>query len=263
VVRQDAPYRLTETIALQLVLIACEIFYREVSAVVAGSVNRVDVRFLPKGLHDVGHEKMQRQLADALAEVDETQYDAVLLGYGLCNNGVVGLAARSVPLVVPRAHDCMTLFIGSKERYLEYFQNNPGVYFKTTGWIERGDDLRQFVADSIQSETGMGQSHEELAAKYGEDNAAFLHQQLSDMTRNYRQITFIEMGVEPDDRFERSASEEAQRRGWEFEKLRGDLCLLRDLVDARWEEDRFLVLQPGQRVAPSFDDQIISAQPPG
>ena len=143
---------------MRLILIACEIFYREVSAVVARSVNRVDVRFLPKGLHDIGQVKMQQELAEALDDIDETQYDAAVLGYGLCNNGLVGLSARSIPLVVPRAHDCITLFLGGKERYLEYFHNNPGVYFKTTGWIERGEGLQQFVDDSIQNENGIGQS---------------------------------------------------------------------------------------------------------
>ena len=246
---------------MKLKLIACEIFYREVSAVVARSVNRVDVRFLPKGLHDIGQEKMNVELARALVETDESQYDAVLLGYGLCNNGIVGLAARSVPLVVPRAHDCVTLFLGDKQRYLDYFQNNPGVYFKTTGWIERGDDLQQYTVGSIQDTAGMGQSYDELVEKYGADNAEFLYRQLSDMTRNYRQITFIEMGVEPDESFEHSAHEEAQRRGWKFEKLCGDICLLQDLVDARWDEDRFLVLEPGQRISPSFDNRIILARP--
>ncbi len=247
---------------MRLILIACEIFYREVSAVVARSVNRVDVRFLPKGLHDIGQEKMQRKLAEALDDIDETQYDAVLLGYGLCNNGLVGLSARTIPLVVPRAHDCMTLFLGGKERYLEYFHNNPGVYFKTTGWIERGDELQQFVDDSIQNENGIGQSYEQFVEKYGEDNAKFLYEQLSDTTRNYRQITFIEMGLEPDKSFEQSARELAQQQGWAFEKIGGDMGLFRELVDGPWEGDRFLVLRPGERIAPSFDDRIIRAEPP-
>ena len=80
-------------------------------------------------------------LAEALAAVDESRYEAVLFGYGLCSNGLVGLTARNVPLVLPRAHDCITLFLGGKERYLEYFHAHPGVYFKTTGWIERGEGL--------------------------------------------------------------------------------------------------------------------------
>ena len=247
---------------MRLVLIACEIFYREVSAVVARSVNRVDVKFLPKGLHDIGQVKMQQQLAKTIEEINETQYDAVVLGYGLCNNGVVGLAASSIPLVVPRAHDCMTLFMGSKERYLKYFHENPGVYFKTTGWVERGDGVQQFVDDAIQNEIGLGQTYEEFAEKYGEDNAKYLYEQLSDTARNYRQLTFIEMGIEPDDRFEQSAREFGQQRGWAFEKIDGDMCLFRELVDGPWVEERFLVLRPGQQIAASFDDRIIRAEPP-
>ena len=41
---------------MQLKLIACEIFYREMCAAVARSPNQVDVEFLPKGLHDIGAE---------------------------------------------------------------------------------------------------------------------------------------------------------------------------------------------------------------
>ena len=125
----------------------------------------------------------------------------MLFGYALCSNGLVGLTARNIPVVVPRAHDCITLFLGSKERYMDYFQSHTGVYFKTSGWIERGEDID--IDQSIQQQTGMMQSYEELVAKYGEDNAKFLYEQLGDRTHNYSGMTFIEMGIEPDDRFER------------------------------------------------------------
>ena len=61
----------------------------------------------------------------------------------------VGAGRPQHSLVVPRAHDCITLFLGSKERYLDYFQTHPGVYFKTSGWIERGEGLTQYHQDSI------------------------------------------------------------------------------------------------------------------
>jgi len=245
---------------LRLKLIACEILYREFCWTVARSTNRVDVEFLPKGLHDLGQEAMNGRLREALAAVDEAQYDAVLLGYGLCSNGLVGLAARSIPLVVPRAHDCITLFLGSKERYLDYFFANPGVYFKTSGWIERGQDLEQFGPESLGKRQGMALGYEELVAKYGEDNAKFLFEQLGDMTRNYHQLTFIQMGVEPDDRFQSEAHELAIESGWQFESVRGDMALFQRLVDGPWDEDRFLVVRPGHQISPSFDDRIIRAE---
>jgi len=249
---------------LRLKLIACEILYREICAAVAGSTNRVDVEFLPKGLHDIGQEGMSGRLQEVLGEVDESDYDAVLLGYALCSNGLVGLTARSIPLVIPRGHDCITLFLGSKERYLDYFRNNPGVYFKTTGWIERGEGLNQLSPESIPHKSGMLQTYEEMAAKYGEDNAKYLYEQLRDMTRNYKGMVYIEMGIEPDDRFERHARRQAAERGWKFEKIPGDMALIRHLLDGPWDEDRFLIVPPGHRVANSFDENVIKAEkPPG
>jgi hypothetical protein len=242
---------------LHLKLIACEIFCREFCAAVARSVNQVDVEFLPKGLHDVGQAGMSARLGETLAAVDESKYEAVLLGYGLCSNGVAGLAARGVPLVIPRAHDCITLFLGSKERYLDYFQSHPGVYFKTSGWIERGEGLNQLGQDSIPRQAGMAQTYEELVVKYGEDNARYLHEQLGDMTRNYSGLTFVAMGIEPDDRFERQAREEAAERGWKFERIAGDMGLIQQLLDGPWDGDRFLVVPPGRRVTASFDEKII------
>jgi hypothetical protein len=197
--------------------------------------------------------------------VDTAQYEAVLLGYGLCSNGLLGLRARVVPLVVPRAHDCITLFLGSKERYLDYFMSHPGVYFKTTGWIERGEGLAQLGPEAtaqlgpqaVQNRSGLGQSYEDLVAKYGEDNARFLYEQLGNLLRNYRGLTFIEMGIEPDDRFERRTRQEAAERGWTFEKLAGDMALIQTLVDGPWDAGRFLVVPPGHRIVPSFDDSVI------
>jgi len=245
---------------MRLKLIACEIFYRELCAAIARSINQIDVEFLPKGLHDIGQAGMSSRLKEVLDAVDQSQYEAVLLGYALCSNGLLGLTAKTIPLVVPRAHDCITLFLGNKERYLDYFLKNSGVYFKTSGWIERGEGLAQAGQDSIQRQIGMTHTYEELVARYGEDNARFLHDQLCNATRNYNKIAFIEMGVEPDGRFEQKARNDAASLGWTYEKLQGDMSLIQDLLDARWDDDRFLLVPPGSRIAPSYDEQIIRSQ---
>jgi hypothetical protein len=243
---------------MRLKLIACEIMYRELCTAVARSTNLVDIEFLPKGLHDIGQAGMSGRLAEVLAAVDEVRYEAVLLGYGLCSNGLVGLTARSIPLVVPRAHDCITLFLGSKERYLEYFQGHPGVYFKTSGWIERGVGLHQGDEETTHSQSALAQSYEDLVARYGEDNAKFLFEELCNM-RHYAGLTFIEMGIEPDDRFQRQSEAEAETRGWKYEKIAGDMRLLQDLLDGPWDSDRYLVVPPGKRIASSFDHHVIKA----
>ena len=245
---------------MRLKLIACEILLREFCAAIVRTVNHVDVEFMPKGLHDIGQEGMSKRLKEVVAEVDESQYDAIVMGYALCSNGLVGLTAGKIPLVIPRAHDCITLFLGDKDRYMEYFQAHPGVYYKTSGWIERGQGLKQLESEAIQETSGMTQSLDDMIKKYGEDNGKFLHEQLCNMTRNYCGFTYIEMGIEPDDRYERETRDAAAEQGWEFEKLQGDMGLIHGLLEGDWDEEKYLVVPPGHCVAPSFDDGIIKAE---
>ncbi len=245
----------------RLKLISCEIFHREMCAVVARAARAVDVEFLPKGLHDIGQQGMVQRLQEAIDRVDPDRYDTILLGYALCNNGICGLAARALPIILPRAHDCITLFFGSHRRYLDYFNAHPGTYFLTTGWLERGGDLGDLQQLSIQHQMGMDLTFEELVARYGEDNARYLYDQLCNTLKNYGRYAWIEMGVEPDGSFEDRARGEAADRGWSFEKVQGDMGLIQRLVNGPWDEREFLLLPPGRRVAPSHGDDLIRLEP--
>ncbi len=247
---------------MRLKLISCEILYREMCFLIARSHNQIDVEFLPKGLHDLGAPKMLDRLQRVVDATEAGRYSAIVLGYGLCGTGIVGLKAPSIPLIVPRAHDCITFFLGSKERYLEYFHNNPGVYFRTTGWIERGENLVQLAGHvSIHEQLGGQMNFDDMVAKYGEENARYIWDQLADYTKYYRQLTFIETGIEPDATFEENARQEAARRGWAFERIKGSLSLLERLIEGQWDEADFLVVPPGSRVGARYDDQIIEAKP--
>ena len=245
---------------MRLKLISCEVFQREIQAAVAASPNEVEVEFLSMGLHEIGCALMRQHLQEAIDRVPRDGFEAVLMGYGLCSNGLVGLQARSLPLVVPRAHDCITLLMGSKERYLQYFNDHPGVYFKSSGWIEHSTSDTEMKQFSIAEQHGMYADYNQLVEKYGEDNAKYLFEELCQHARNYRQFTFIEMGVEPDDRFEKHSRDEAAQRGWNYEKIAGDLGLIQRLVDGDWRENEFLVVNPGWQVAARYDENIITAE---
>ncbi len=166
------------------------------------------MEFLPKGLHDQGGKAMRERLQAAVDGTDPQKHDAVALAYGLCNNGLVGLEARSLPLVLLRAHDCITAFLGSRERYAKQFREKPGTYFETTGWLERGADGGPY---GLPTQTGgLGYDLVVLIEKYGEDNARYI---LETMTHHYRRLAFIRMGVEPDGSFEERTRALAAERG--------------------------------------------------
>jgi hypothetical protein len=246
---------------MRLKLISCEVFYREMCFAISQSPHQVDLEFLPKGLHDIETRLMLGRIQERIDSVDESMYHAIIFGYGLCNNGIEGLTARGIPLVVPRAHDCITVFLGSKERYLSYFNTNPGVYFKTSGWIERGTPGKEFDQLSIQQKTGLDLSYAELVKKYGEENARYLFEELSKYKDRYHEFTYIEMGIEPDDRFERQTREDAEKAGWGFQKVSGDMSLITKLVNGDWNDAEFLVVNPGYRILANFKDNVIEAVP--
>jgi hypothetical protein len=245
---------------VKLKLIACEVLFRELSAIAARTAHQVDLAFLPKGLHDIGAAGMVARLQAAVDAADTPGYDALLLGYALCNNGIVGLRARTLPVVIPRGHDCMTLFLGSRQRYQQYFNDNPGTYFLTSGWIERGEATGELRQLSIANQNGMDMSMEQLVEKYGEENARYLWEQLCDTTRNYRQITYIAMGVGPDPQFQEQAEARARERNWTFDAVQGNLSLLERLVSGEWNGPDFLVVPPGHRVVVTYDDRIIAVE---
>lgn len=241
---------------MTLKLISCEIFYREMCAAAARSPHRIDIEFLPKGLHDLPPGEMPSRVQAVIDMVPEGVYDAILLGYGLCNNGLAGVCARNCPLILPRAHDCITLFLGSRQRYLDYFDSHPGTYFLTSGWIERGKTTGELAELSVQKQLGMNQFMQELIEQYGEDNAEYLYETLCNGTKNYSRLAYIPMGIEPDS-MEQTARGKANERNWEFETVPGDMTLIEQLVNGEWPDEDFLVVRPGHSIKASHTEQIV------
>ena len=173
---------------------------------------------------------------------------------------MLGLKAKTLPLVVPKAHDCIALLLGSRQRYAEYFDSHAGVYFRSPGWVERGGNLEQASNPLLLKKVGVSYNLQELIDKYGEENGRYLYDQFTQYQRHYRQITYIETGLEANGQFEQSAREEAQQRGWSFEKIEGSLVLFEQLVSGLWPEMDFLIVPKGCQVAATYDDDIIRAE---
>jgi hypothetical protein len=242
---------------MRLKLISCEVLFREMCHACAHSPHQVDLEFLPKGLHDLGGKPMAVKIQEAVDRTPEGAYQAILLGYGLCGNGLDGLAARHTQLVLPRAHDCIALLMGSGRRYQVYFEDNPGTYYRSTGWLERGKGLQQLTPNTI----GFEESLEALIGKYGEDNGRYLYQEMTRYQSQYRKLTFIETGLESGAKFVDEAAAEALEKGWSFERLPGDLGWLRRMVEGEWAEAEFVVAAPGQSIAASYDTRVVKVRP--
>lgn len=249
----------------RLLMIGCEVLYREAAAAIAQSPCVVDVEFMPKSLHDIGEQGMSSRLQAAIdgslaTRAPEVWPDAIALLYGLCNNGVRGLHAP-VPIVIPRAHDCITLLLGSRARYDEHFQANPGTFYRSPGWIERDGDPDANPA-SVTRRLGITRDYAALAAKYGKDNADYLMKTMGDWLKNYSKLSLIDTGVGPIEEYRRMCGDEAKERNWACEELVGDPVLIRRLVSGDWSDQDFLIVPPGHRIAASNDSEVVRADAP-
>jgi len=196
---------------MKTVILACSVMRTEIEQVLPPD-NQVEVRYLEQALHRTPH-LMPGRLQ---AEIDQVSSYAgrIVLGYGLCSNGIVGVAARRQRLIVPRCHDCITLFLGSRASYDELFHKIPGTYYLTPGWIEEKKDPLSIVeieyTPRVGSETATWAMQEEL--------------------KHYTHIALISSGLTDIEPYRRRAQENAAFFGKEYLELTGTLDYFRKMV---------------------------------
>ncbi len=241
---------------LRLLAITCDILLRPVYFFAARSPNTVDVVHLSAELHAEPltlRERIQQRIDAAGPEVD-----AVVLAYGLCGGATAGLTARAAPLVLPRAHDCVTIFLGDRDRYRSEHEGTPGTYWYVQDQMDRGNDLKGWLLGDAARAEDVEATRTEYVERFGEDNAAYLMEALGEWRLRYERGAFLDTGLAPAEEAERRAREQSERRGWRFERTLADLKLVRQLLFGEWGDD-FQVLQPGERLEMSYDDDIVRA----
>lgn len=205
---------------------------------------------LPQGLHNTPNE-LRLRLQEAIDAVEEDPAIAtIVLGYGLCSRGTEGVTSRRCRIVIPRAHDCITLLLGDKQRYAQYVEEHPGTYWYSPGWNKHHVPPGKRRFDLLRNQ---------YVQRYGEDNADFLMETEQAWFKDYSRAVWVDMGIgrsEEDVAFTREC---AAWLGWDFDDQKGDPALLRDLLQGPWDEVRFLTLQPGQTLKMTADERIVEA----
>lgn len=244
---------------MRLKLIACKVMQREIGALAAVSQNYIDITYIRQGFHNEParlREILQHEI-DTVESSDDPHscggeqrtYDAILLCYGLCSNGICGLRSRRHRLVIPRAHDCITLLLGSKEAYNREFSYAGGTYFYTAGWIENASDG--------EKDSDYNKKYLEYSELYGEENAQYLMEQESSWNKNYKRLCYIDWPESGFPDYTEYIRKKAAGYGLDFERAAGDAGLLSAFLSGDWDDERFIVLEPGETSAQSYDAGVI------
>ncbi|MDR1960944.1 MAG: DUF1638 domain-containing protein [Gracilibacteraceae bacterium] len=244
-----------------LKILSCKVLHREISHLLSACTNFIDVTYLRQGLHNTT-EKLMYTLQQEIDLIDSGEdmhttyppyrqdFDAILIGYGLCSNSIEGLHSKKYPLIVPRAHDCITLFLGSQSLYDEYFHSFGGVaYWYNRSWIENAPMPGRDMFDA------------ELAyytAKYGAEKARDLVDLSAETYKDYKDAVFVKW-----DGLDSSAHEAYTRMcadylGWRYSCVQGGSSLLEDFLSGNWDDERFQIVPPGKSVALTYDKRLLT-----
>ena len=180
------------------------------------------------GLH-LSPGNLKSKLQEAI-DASCSDFDTILLGYGLCSMALIGLRSDHCTLVTPRVDDCIAIFLGSSQAYSEQAKKAPGTYYLTKGWIE--------VADTPFGE------YERMVDQYGEARAGRI---MKTMLKHYTRLVFIDTGHTDNQSYIDYARKTASQFDLRFEEITGSNALILKMLTGPWDEE-ILVIEPGKTI---------------
>jgi len=242
---------------MRIKLICCDVFQRPVSAFVAESPHVIDVEYVPMLAHNEPEKLREDLQARINAAAKARDYDFFLLSYGLCGNAVVGLTCP-VKMIMPRIHDCCTMFMGSKEAFQAEFGGKLSMRWCTSGYYERCHMENGLTGDSRRSRETYPE-YQALIEQFGEDNAEYIwetmHPEIETPEAAYITTPGFEM---PGHEAGYRALVEAQ--GKTVYVIEGSTGYLKDLINGPWDNGRFLTVNPGEKIGGVYDmDEVVRA----
>lgn len=209
------------------VIIACSVMKPEIEAFV-GKAPHIEMRYLDSSLHETP-DFMSQHIQDQINNI-KSYASQIILGYGLCSNGIVGLKAPNQGLIIPRAHDCITLFLGSRSAYDKVFKEKPGTYYLTPGWVEDRKDPLGYMENLYVPKMGREM------AEWG----------IEEELKNYTHIVLINtksVNMEP---LRKIAKLNAQFLEKKFEEIHGQPDYFNSIIFGPYIEEDFIHLKPGE-----------------
>jgi hypothetical protein len=213
-------------------ILACETLKEELNLVMKSLNCRLPVFWVDSGKH-AWPEKLRVSIQEAIDGLSPS-YTTALLLFGFCGNAMVGIKAAGRSLVLPKAADCIPLFIGSRRERDAYGTN---IYFFTGGYINSGG--------SIASDTS------KVFGRYGAERGLSI---LRKMLGHYRNFTVIDTGAFNLADVQSRVEEFARPLEIPVETIPGNLRLIAALLSGNWNADEFLVVEPGKEI--SFEDTL-------
>lgn len=214
-----------------VVVLACRVFQHWLEHLLPPEL-AAEITFFDYALHRIP-KNLRNTLQEAIDSLE--QPSLIVLGYGLCGNGLHEIRAGQHTLLIPRTDDCIAVILGSYQAYRREFDSQPATYYLSKGWLEGGSTPLM--------------EHREYLEKYGQKKADFL---METQYHNYKRLALVVKNQAELETYRPSALEVAQyceRWGLRYEEILGSDEMLLQLIEIAaglaQADDDFLVVPPG------------------
>jgi len=219
--------------------------------------NNMEYIFLEQQLHNTP-DIMRKRLQEEIDKVDDN-YGKIILGYGLCSNGVTGLVSEKHEIIIPKVDDCISLFLGSRQRYMEEFKKDPATYYLCKGWIEYGGDpYRGYLAWTGQEDKIPREWIDNNKAMYGRRyDEATSRMLATELMKNYNRIVLINNNdIEKIHRkYAKDVVDfmsELLNREIIFTEIEGSSGFIEKISDGKWDKNDFIKVKSGEEILQKY-----------
>ncbi len=213
---------------MQTVILACQTMKDELQLVMQDSGINYPVVYLESGLHN-SPENLREKVQEQVNTIDAA---VILLVFGCCGKGLVGIKSTRAKLIIPRIDDCITLLLGSTENRRS-IPNEISTYFVTKGWLDpEGNVMWSYLS---------------WVKRYGEQKAIRLTKK---MLANYTRFLIIDTGAYNIENILPKIRDSCEKFNMDYDITPGSLRLLHLLLTGPWGSE-FIILNPGQETLAS------------
>lgn len=209
-------------------LIACGMIQDEINLALKNISHIYDVVWMSSELHvnpDFLREELQKKITE------NQNYSRILLAYGNCGKGLVGIVSEKAELAFLRSEDCIQMLL-HKNKGLKSLRGET--YFITKGWMMGKKSLKEEYHYAIN--------------KYGPKKAEMI---MEIMFKNYESLIMIDSGAYDLENWVHCARHLSQVLKLEFVITPGDVELLEMFLSQNWDH-RVALVAPGKKI--SSDD---------
>ena len=213
--------------SMNTVIIACHTIADELNSLISEIGCTYPVLWIQSGLHN-SPELLKNHLQEELDHLSNV--DRVLLAFGYCGNALIGLTPSLYEMIFPRVDDCISLLLGSS-RIRKEISGTMGTYFLTKGWLDY--------------EKNIWFEYQEAVKRYGATRADQLYRLI---LKHYGRLGIIETGAYPLESISETTHAIAETLKLKHEVIPGTLEYLKKLLTGPWDEEDFVIINPGETV---------------